>query len=99
MAGVKLDLNGKQFPIGLPGLIAVLGLVVTLAVTLSQKVDRDEVSACEARIITLENGAEQRAADVAEIKDLIETLRSQNSEILSKVIRIEERQAPRRNGG
>jgi uncharacterized membrane protein (DUF106 family) len=86
---VKIDTNGGGFRVGLPVLVMIISVIVSLAVTLDTKVDRDKVEACENRIVTLETEMKGIDKDLAKIDATLEKLNTGQTEILRKISRIE----------
>lgn len=106
---VRIGTNGSSFQIGLPVLIMLISVVVSLAVAVSSKVDRerveaiaialgqkvdiDKVQACESRIVGLERDKENMEKSLDEMKQMLKELQQQQHVVLEKVTRIEGRQA------
>jgi len=86
---VKIDTNGGGFRVGLPVLVMIISVIVSLAVTLDTKVDRDKVQAYENRIVTLEAEMKGIDKDLAKIDATLEKLNTGQTEILRKITRIE----------
>ena len=86
---VRIDTNGGGFRVGLPVLVMIISIIVSLAVTLDTKVDRDKVEACENRIVTLETEMKGIDTDLAKIDATLEKLNAGQVEILRKITRVE----------